>query len=222
MSIVHSHDLAGPAVFGCAQAGCRVCQDRLVRQHEGLVHFVLRRQVHGDEAYADLLQAGRIGLWQAVLHFDAERGVAFSTYAVVAIQRRMWQAVVQAQRTAASFLSPEPVNALTLAEENLWQGQVEAALLEAVGRLPDRPRQVMVAAYGLAGQPPRSLAAVGRAWGVSREAVRYWHNAALLLLRLPTFSGHLRQVLGQDSRAAYARSQALSRTWQRRRRGRRR
>ena len=222
MSIVHSHDLAGPAMFGCAQAGCRVCQDRLVRQHEGLVHFVLRRQVHGDEAYADLLQAGRIGLWQAVLHFDAERGVAFSTYAVVAIQRRMWQAVVQAQRTAASFLSPEPVNALTLAEENLWQGQVEAALLEAVGRLPDRPRQVMVAAYGLAGQPPRSLAAVGRAWGVSREAVRYWHNAALLLLRLPTFSGHLRQVLGQDSRAAYARSQALSRTWQRRRRGRRR
>ena len=222
MSIVHSHDLAGPTVFGCAQAGCRVCQDRLVRQHEGLVHFVLRRQVHGDEAYADLLQAGRIGLWQAVLHFDAARGVAFSTYAVVAIQRRMWQAVVQAQRTAASFLSPEPVNALTLAEENLWQGQVEAALLEAVGRLPDRPRQVMVAAYGLAGQPPRSLAAVGRAWGVSREAVRYWHNAALLLLRLPTFSGHLRQVLGQDSRAAYARSQALSRTWQRRRRGRRR
>jgi RNA polymerase sigma factor (sigma-70 family) len=222
MSIVHSHDLAGPAVFGCAQAGCRVCQDRLVRQHEGLVHFVLRRQVNGDVAYTDLLQAGRIGLWQAVLHFDAERGVAFSTYAVVAIQRRMWQAVVQAQRTAASCLSPEPVNALTLAEENLWQGQVEAALLEAVGRLPDRPRQVMVAAYGLAGQPPRSLAAVGRAWGVSREAVRYWHNVALLLLRLPTFSGHLRQVMGQDSRAAYARSQALSRTWQRRRRGRRR
>jgi hypothetical protein len=52
--------------------------------------------------------------------------------------------------------------------------------------------------------------------------VRYWHNAALLLLRLPTFSGHLRQVVEQDSRAAYARSQALSRAWQRRRRGRRR
>ena len=221
MSIVHSHDLAGPAVFGCAQAGCRVCQDRLVRQHEGLVHFVLRRQVHGDEAYADLLQAGRIGLWQAVLHFDAERGVAFSTYAVVAIQRRMWQAVVQAQRTATSFLSPEPVNALTLAEENLWQGQVEAALLEAVGRLPDRPRQVMVAAYGLDGWPPRSLATVGRVWGVSREAVRYWHNAALVLLRLPAFSGRLRQVLEQDSRTAYAHSQALSRAWQRQRRRRR-
>jgi RNA polymerase sigma factor (sigma-70 family) len=222
MSIVHANDLAGPALFGCAQAGCRVCQDRLVRQHEGLVHLVLRRQVYGTVAYADLLQVGRIGLWQAVLHFDAQRGVAFSTYAVVAIQRRMWQAVAQAQRTRTFFLAPEPVNALTLAEEMVWQSQVEAVLAEAIGRLPTRPRQVIVAAYGLDGQPPCSLAEVGHAWGVSREAVRYWHNAALVLLRLPTFSGRLRHVVEQDSRAAYVRSQALSRAWQRQRRRRRR
>ena len=222
MSIVHANDLTGPALWGCAQAGCRDCQDRLVRQHERLVHFVLRRQVYGQVAYADLVQVGRIGLWQAVLHFDAGRGVAFSSYAVVAIQRRMWQAVAQAQRTTTACLSPEPVNVLTLAEEMVWQSQVEVALTEAIGRLPSRPRQVIVAAYGLDGQPPRSLAAVGKAWGVSREAVRYWHNAALVLLRLPTFSGRLRQVVEQDSRAAYTRSQALSRAWQRQRRRRRR
>ena len=111
MSIVHSPDLIGPAVFGCAQAGCRVCQDRLVRQHERLVHFVLRRQVCDEMAYADLLQVGRIGLWQAVLHFDAQRGVAFSTYAVVAIQRRLWRAVVQAQRRVPAVVSPTPLQA---------------------------------------------------------------------------------------------------------------
>jgi RNA polymerase sigma factor (sigma-70 family) len=224
MSIVHANDLAGPAMFGCAQAGCRVCQDSLIRQHEGLIHFVLRRHVRGRVAYADLMHAGRIGLWQAVLHFDAARGVAFSTYAVVAIQRQMWQAVAQAQRSAAPHLGSDPVNVLAVAEENVWWSQVEAALLEAVGRLPVRLRQVMVAAYGLEGQPPRSLAAVGRQGGVSREAVRQWRNAALLLLRLPAFSGRLRQVSGQDSRAAYTRSQAMSRSWQRQRRraGRRR
>jgi DNA-directed RNA polymerase specialized sigma subunit len=54
-----------------------------------LVHYVLRRRVSDELAYADLLQVGRLGLWQAVLHFDPTRGVAFSTYAVVAIQRRM-------------------------------------------------------------------------------------------------------------------------------------
>jgi len=220
MSIVHSPDLIGPAVFGCAQAGCRLCQERLVRQHERLVHFVLRRQVTDDVEYADLLQVGRIGLWRAVLHFDAERGVAFSTYAVIAIQRRMWHAIAQARRTAAAPFSPEPVPAWREAEEYVWRGQVEAALLEAVRRLPTRPRQVIMAVYGLDGEPPRRFAAVGRAWGVSGEAVRYWHNVALVLLRLPAFSGRLRQVWEQDSRAAHARSQTLSRAWQRSRRRR--
>ena len=222
MSIVHVLDPSGPAAFGCAQAGCRVCQDRLVRQHECLVHYVLRRQVSGELAYADLLQVGRIGLWQAVLHFDAARGVAFSTYAVLAIQRRMWRAIVLARRMAASSLFPSPVPVWREVEEYVWQSQVEAALLEAVRRLPTRPRQVIVAVYGLDGQPPRSLAAVGRTWGVSGEAVRYWRNVALVLLRLPAFSGRLRQVLEQDSRPAYADSQALSRAWQRQRRRRRR
>jgi len=220
MSIVHSPDLNGPAEFECAQAGCRICQDRLVRQHERLVHFVLRRQVTDEVEYADLLQVGRLGLWQAVLHFDASRGVAFSTYAVVAIQRRMWRAIRRARRAASPVLS-EPVVVGREAEEHLWQSQVEVALQEAVRRLPPRPRQVIVAVYGLDGQPPRRLAEVGRAWGVSGEAARYWRNTALVLLRLPAFSGPLRQVLEHDSRAAYADSQALSRAWQRQRRRRR-
>jgi RNA polymerase sigma factor (sigma-70 family) len=220
MSIVHSPDLIEPAVFGCAQAGCRLCQERLVRQHERLVHYVLRRQVTDDVEYAELLQVGRIGLWRAVLHFDAERGVTFATYAVIAIQRHMWQAITQARRRAAPPLTSEPDVVWREVEDHLWQSQVEAALQEAVTRLPTRPRQVIVAVYGLDGQPPRSLAAVGRTWGVSGEAVRYWRNLALVLLRLPAFSERLRHVWKQDSRAAYAHSQTLSRAWQRSRRRR--
>ncbi len=221
MSIVHASDLVGPAVFGCAQAGCRICQDRLVRQHEGLVHFVLRQQGWGDLAYADLLQVGRLSLWQAVLHFEAERGVAFSTYAVTAIQRRLWRVARQDQRTVRSWPAPEPVDVRSVAEETVWWERVEVALREAVQRLPARPRQALLAVYGLAEQPPQTFAAVGRAWGVSGEAVRYWHTTALLLLRLPAFAGRLRQVADQDSREAYARSQALSRSGQRQRHGRR-
>ncbi len=64
MSIVHPIDLDGPAALTCAQSRCRECQDTLVRQHEGLVHVVLRRQSRGDVPYEDLLQAGRIAVWQ--------------------------------------------------------------------------------------------------------------------------------------------------------------
>jgi RNA polymerase sigma factor (sigma-70 family) len=194
--------------------------EALIRRHEGLVHVVLRRQARGGEAYEDLLQEGRIALWRAVLRFDSQRGVTFSTYAGVAIKRRIWDAVARANRPQGKQTIPELPDPLTLAEEQLWRGQVRAALTEALARLPGRWQQVLVAAYGLDGQTPRTLAALGRQFGVTREAVRQWRNHALLLLRLPPFSGRLRTVCEQNSRAAYARSQALNRAWLRQCRGR--
>lgn len=218
MSIVHPLDLRGPAIFGCAQAGCAECGDRLVRQHEGLVHAVLRRQACGDAGYADLLQEGRIGLWQAVLHFDPARGVAFSTYAWVAIERQVWRAVARSRDRpveGAKAVSVKPEVAAGAA----WQReQVQVALAEALRHLPERLRRVLVVAYGLHGQVPCSLAAIGREYGVSRERVRQWRNDALVLLRLPVVSGRLRQVCGQDDRAAYQQADQLNRAWQKRRR----
>lgn len=220
MFIVHPFNLDGPVAFACAQSRCPICQDALVRRHEGLVHVVLRRQCRGDVAYEDLLQEGRIALWQAVLHFDPQRGAAFSTYAGVAIERRIWRAVARSTRPQGGLPLTQLPDPREAAEEHVWWEQVHSALAEAVSRLPDRLRQVIVAAYGLDGEPPRSLAAIGRQCGVTREAVRHWRNDALLLLRLPAFSGRLRSLWGQDSRAAYARTQSLNRAWLRQKRGR--
>jgi RNA polymerase sigma factor (sigma-70 family) len=221
-SIVHQKGREGPAAFGCAQSRCREWQDTLVRQHEGLVHVVLRRQRRGDVPYEDLLQEGRIGLWQAVLHFDPQQGAAFSTYAGVAIQRHIWRAVKRAARPQGWMPYAEVVNPVEIAEEQVWWGQVKVALGEAVARLPDRLRQVICAVYGLDGKAPRTLAAIGREYGVSGEMARYWRNKALLLLRLAAFSARLRQLCDQDSRAAYTRTRALNRAWMRQRRSYRR
>jgi RNA polymerase sigma factor (sigma-70 family) len=222
MTITHPFDLDGPVAFACAQSGCRVCLEALMRRHEGLVHTILRRQARGGVAYEDLLQAGRIGLWQAILHFDPWRGVAFSTYAWVAIERWIWRVVARANRPQGRLSPPEPCDPRQMVEENLWQAEVHCALAEAVSRLPTRLRQVIVAAYGLDGESPRTLIAIGQQFGVSREMARLWRNDALLLLRLPAFSGRLRRLCDQHSRAAYARTQALNRAWLRQKRGRRR
>lgn len=221
MCIVHPLDVEGPAIYGCAQRGCRKCLEALMGRHKGLVHSVLRRQSSGPLSYAELLQAGRIGLWQAVLHFDPQRGVAFSTYAGVAIERRIWQAVQQAQRPQGWLAPEEPLDPLALAEERLWRAEVTAALAAAIYRLSRRERQVMLALCGWDGQGPRNLTQIGRQWGVSRQAAAYWYYKALVTLRLPAVSGRLRQLWGQDSRAGYRRSQRLSRAWLRQRRGRR-
>jgi len=220
MCIVHPVDVEKPAVFACAQSGCRECVEALLQRHEGLVHYVLQRQKRGGVAYVDLAQEGRIGLWQAVLHFDAQRGLAFSTYAYAAIERRIWLVVARANRPQGMQALPEAVDARLIAEENLWRREVYSALTEALLRLPDRMRQLLVALYGLEGATPRNMVVIGQQWGMSRQAVRYWYHNALLLLRLPVFSARLRQLWGQDSRASYARSQALNRAWLRQRRGR--
>ncbi len=221
-TIVHRNEQEGPVDFGCAQSRCRECQDTLVREHEGLVHVVLRRQHRGDVPYEDLLQEGRIGLWQAVLRFDPQRGAAFSTYAGVAIQRHIWRAVKRANRPQGWMPLPESPDPIEIAEEQVWWEQVKEALGEAVARLPDRLGQVICAAYGLDGNAPRTLAAIGREYGVTGEMARYWRNKALLFLRLAAFSARLRQLCDQDSRSAYARTRALSRAWMRQRRSYRR
>lgn len=221
MCIIHPSPLEGPAAFACAQGGCRVCLDGLMRRHDGLVHHVLRRQVSGEGTYAEVLQEGRIALWQAIVHFDPQRGAAFSTYAGAAIQYRMWDTARRpAVRSVAWCADSEP-DGLEAVEEQLWRAAVHAALVEAVSRLPERLRQVVCAAYGLDGEPPCTLRAIGQRFGVTGEMARYWRNNALVLLRLPRYSQRLRQVYGQDSRAAYARSQVLTRAWLRGRRRRR-
>ncbi len=83
-------------LFQQAQAGDPASLDALMRLHDGLVHYLLRQQWIGPLLYAEALQEGRLGLWQAILHFDPTRGTTFSTYAAVAIARRIWRGVRQA------------------------------------------------------------------------------------------------------------------------------
>jgi RNA polymerase sigma factor (sigma-70 family) len=230
MCMVHPLEVESPERFACAQAGCKECTEALLRRHERLVHCILRRQWRGEVASADLVQEGRIGLWQAIKHFDPHRGIAFSTYAWPAVARRMWRAVemdnrqrgqdeVRAQTRSASVWSLAP-NPLSTADDALWWEAVCAQLTHMVTCLPEPLREVVVAYYGLEGEPPCTLAEIGRRYGVTGEMVRVWRNEALVQLRMPLFSAPLRQLCEQDTRQAYARAQALNRAWLGRRRRR--
>jgi len=84
--------------------------------------------------------------------------------------------------------------------------------------LPESLRQVLELAFGLDGQPPLSLAAIGRQLGVTRERVRQMRNEALGLLRLPAFSMRLRSLYEQDSREAMRQARRLEDARRRRRR----
>jgi RNA polymerase sigma factor (sigma-70 family) len=176
---------------------------RLLQQHARLVPLIVRRQRPGKADYADLIQEGWIGLWLAILHFDAGRGFSFSTFAGRAIRNRVWNAVKQAGR-AEGWLEPQRAgDSLAFILARWQQEQLHQALQDELSCLPESLRQVIELAYGLSGQPALSLAAIGRRLGVTRQRVRQMRNEGLGLLRLPAFSLRLRSLYEQDSRPAY-------------------
>ncbi len=129
-----------------------------------------------------------MALWQAILGYDVERGTAFSSYAVVVMERRIWRVVREEERCRDLAIGCEEMQtpgAETLWEEKEHQRQV-AALVE---RLPLRLQRVIVQAYGFGPAPALSLAAIGRQQGVSRERIRELRNDALVHLRLQVLAG---------------------------------
>ena len=211
----------GGEQFFCAQAGCQECVNELLRTHRKLVVAVVRKQWLGERtAFGDLVQEGNIALWRAILGFDPERGLAFSTYAWRAIERAVWGAVKRAERAEgwSEWVRREEL-AVVLVEAEEQREQREA-LLQMVAQLPARQAAIVNALYGLENGQGQTLAAVGQQYGVTLERIRQIRNDALLQLRLPGTSGALRQLLQQDNRTAYQRSQQLNQAWLRQRRGR--
>jgi len=190
-------------LFRQAQAGAQESLDELMRKHEGLVHHMVGQQWRGRLSYEEAIHAGRIGLWRAILGFDPTRGTAFSTYACVAIARRVWRAVKVAEREAKRPLEPLASAPTPVSNEEDVGWEVHAALYTLVAQLPLKQRWVVSRYYGLDGWGGCTLAQLGQQLGCSRQAVHYHLQRALLRLRHPAFSASLRALLGRNRREDY-------------------
>ena len=188
--------------------------------HERLVHWVVRQQWLGELSYAAVVQAGRLALWRAAQGYDPQRGVTFSSYAVPAIRRAIWDAVRAAQRPVGEQLWAQPPQGAAEPEPVVSARLVAVAVRQLVAQLPPRLRDVIVAHYGLADCPPQSFTTIGQVLGVSRQRAQQLHAAALRWLAQPAHSLALRQLLDRHTRADYRVFLAQQRRWLRRRRPR--
>ena len=172
-------DESGAIMFQQAQAGDLVSLNQLMSRHDGLVQAMVRRQVLGDLPFTEALQAGRIGLWRAILGYDPARGFAFSTYACPCIMRQVWRAVKLFARSQAGAQSsegmplPDIPNPVAVHEA----AAVREALYALVSRLPRRLRYVIVARYGLDGQAPAWFYDIGAALGILARPLIIPRNA---------------------------------------------
>jgi len=212
-------------LFMQAQGGCCESLNELIQRHEGLVHLIVQRQWLLTLPYEDALQAGRRGLWRAILGYDPGRGTTFSTYAYQAIMRHVWAAVKSEQRRIQREV---PVGVLVVycyqtGFDPAWlreQQEIRESLLELVKRLPERLRWVITAYNGLNGEEPQTLQAIGDDLGVSGERVRQLRNEAMVWLCQPAHSQELRSLLARHNQTQYELADRLAQTWLKRRGGR--
>ena len=212
-------------LFAQAQAGCSESINELMQRHERIVHWVVRRQWLLTLPYEEALQAGRYGLWRAILGYDPGRGNAFSTYAYQAIMKHVWAAVKSEQRRLRREV-PAGILVLFCYQPGCDpaglrdQQEITESLLELVRRLPKRLRLVIRAYYGLKGKEPQTLQAMGEQLGVSGERVRQLRNEALVWLRQPAHSQALRSLLARHNQAQYELADRLAQAWLKQRGGR--
>lgn len=170
-----------------------VAIEDLLRLHEPLVRAFVRKFRLGRLDRDDALQAGRIGLWKAILRYDPRFGTCFSTYAIwwirVAVRRaRQDTCVISIPRARQDRgLSGPEVDLIGLpwAIEDLRHGGEpdgqaidlkidRQRLRRRISRLPKRERSIL--RERLRGKSLRSIALV---LGVSVERVRQLEKRAV-------------------------------------------
>ena len=212
-------------LFAQAQGGCHESLNELMQRHEGLVHLVVQRQWLLTLPYAEALQAGRRGLWRAILGYDPGRGTTFATYAYGAIMKYVWSAVKSERRRIQREV---PIDVLVVycyqtGADPAWlkdQQEIGESLLELVKRLPKRLGWVITAYYGLNGKERQTLQAIGNQLGLTRERVRQLRNEALVWLRQPGHSQALRSLLARHNQTQYELADQLAQAWLKQRGGR--
>jgi len=162
--------------FEQAQGGCAASLNELMQRHEKLVHFVVQRQWLFTLPYEEAVQAGRRGLWRAILGCDAGGERLFDLRLPGNYEVCLGGCKERTTAIAARSAAGQPGSVLLSQRGEPGKaeraGEIAECVLAMVKRLPRRLGFVIRAYYGLHGKEPQTLQAIGDQLGLTRERVR--------------------------------------------------
>ena len=171
----------------------------LIERNFRLVVYIARRFENTGVGIEDLISIGTIGLIKAVNTFKADKKIKLATYSSRCIENEILMHIRKISGQKQEMSLDEPINTDWDGNELLLsdilgtdgdtvtgplEDDVDCQLLhEALDRLPERERTIMVLRYGLGGGPEKTQKEVADLMGISQSYISRLEKRIMLRLR---------------------------------------
>lgn len=171
----------------------------LIEHNLRLVVYIARRFENTGVGIEDLISIGTIGLIKAVNTFKADKKIKLATYSSRCIENEILMHIRKISGQKQEMSLDEPINTDWDGNELLLsdilgtdgdtvtgplEDDVDHQLLrEALERLPERERTIMVLRYGLGGTQERTQKEVADMMGISQSYISRLEKRIMLRLR---------------------------------------
>ena len=159
----------------------------LIERNLRLVVYIARRFENTGVGIEDLISIGTIGLIKAVNTFKADKKIKLATYSSRCIENEILMHIRKISNQKTEMSLDEPINTDWDGNELLlsdilgtesdtvmrpMEDDVDHQLLrEALEKLPERERVIMVLRYGLDGNPEKTQKEVADLMGISQSYI---------------------------------------------------
>ena len=163
----------------------------LIRSNLRLVVSIAKKYIKPTNNFFEMVSDGNMSLIRAIEKFDYTKGNKFSTYATWAIMKNFARSIPAEHKRLDRFRTgkEEVFNHSTeyrgsQFEEEMTNSQQNRALMDILGQLDPRERDIVMFRYGLGEvDEPLTLEQVGQRFGVTKERIRQLESRALRKLR---------------------------------------
>ena len=185
--------------FAALRAGDSTAREKLIRHNLRLVAHIIKKYYTQSTDQEDLISIGTIGLIKAVNTFRPDRNIKLATYSSRCIENEILMHIrkIANQKTEVSL--DEPINTdwdgneLLLSDVLGTDGDIVMRPLEddvdhqllrqALGRLPEREKQIVSMRFGLGGRQEKTQKEVADIMGISQSYISRLEKRIMLRLR---------------------------------------
>lgn len=171
----------------------------LIEHNLRLVVYIARRFENTGVGIEDLISIGTIGLIKAVGTFKTDKNIKLATYSSRCIENEILMYIRKISGQKAEVSLDEPINTdwdgneLRLSDVLGTEGDTvmrpmeesveHELLLQALGKLSEREREIVVLRYGLAGKKEKTQKEVADLMGISQSYISRLEKRIMLRLR---------------------------------------